>query len=127
MKHKFVEYIPPKIEENILYVSIEYDVAKHKCACGCGSDIVTSLSPARWKLTYDGESVSLSPSIGNWNQKCKSHYFIKNDMVAWAGGFSNNQINEVVKNDKEALEKHFEGGSKPKSVINWIKSIFRPR
>lgn len=69
MQHKFVEFIPSEIEQNVLYISIEYDIAKHKCACGCGANIVTSLSPSRWKLTYDGETVSLSPSIGNWRDR----------------------------------------------------------
>jgi hypothetical protein len=127
MKHKFVEYLPTEIKENILYISIEYDVAKHKCACGCGADIVTTLSPARWKLTYDGETVSLSPSIGNWNHECKSHYFIRDDKVVWAGTITKNQMAEVVRNDKEALKGHIERGSKAKGFINWIKNIFRSR
>ena len=127
MKHKFVEYIPAKIEENILYISIEYDVAKHKCACGCGSDIVTSLSPARWKLTYDGETVSLYPSIGNWNHVCKSHYFITNDKVVWAGSITKKQIEYVVNSDKADLNKHISKGSKNIGFIHKIKNIFRPR
>lgn len=40
MNHKFVEFIPSEIDEH-LYVSIEYNVAKHKCACCCGEDIIT--------------------------------------------------------------------------------------
>jgi hypothetical protein len=127
MKHKFVEYIPSQIEENTLYISIEYDVTKHKCACGCGADIVTSLSPAGWKLTYDGETVSLYPSIGNWNHECKSHYFITNDQVVWAGNITKNQMAEVVRNDKETLEQHIKSGSKTNGVINWIKNLFRLR
>lgn len=127
MKHKFVEYIPSKIEENILYISIEYDVAKHKCACGCGSDIVTSLSPARWKLIYDGETVSLTPSIGNWNHECKSHYYITNDKVVWAGIITKNQIDEVARSDKEALKEHIESKTKAKGMMNWIKNIFKAR
>jgi hypothetical protein len=125
MRHKFVEYIPSKIEEDTLYVSIEYDVAKHKCPCGCGSDIVTSLSPARWKLTYDGETVSLYPSIGNWSHECKSHYWITNDKVVWAGQITNNQMDKVIRNDKEAVKKHAESSSKSKGFIDWIKNIFR--
>ena len=127
MKHKFVEFIPSEIEENVLYISFEYDVAKHKCACGCGADIVTTLSPARWKLTYDGETVSLNPSIGNWNHKCKSHYFITNDKVVWAGAITKNQMVDVAINDKESLKRHIESRSKAKSFIDRIKSIFRSR
>lgn len=127
MKHKFVEYIPSEIEENTLYISIEYNVAKHKCPCGCGDDIVTTLSPARWKLTYDGETVSLYPSIGNWNHGCKSHYFIKNDKIVWAGTITKNQIDEVVKNDKELLNGYIESSSKGKRFIDRLKSIFKSR
>jgi hypothetical protein len=127
MKHKFVEYIPSEIEDNILYISIEYDVAKHKCACGCGTDIVTTLSPARWKLTYDGETVSLSPSIGNWNHECKSHYFIRNDKIVWAGPITKHQIAEVIKNDQDALKRHIENDSTDKGFKYWIKSLFKSR
>ena len=128
MKHKFVEYMPTNLEENTLYISIEYDIAKHKCACGCGDEIVTTLSPARWQLTYDGETVSLTPSIGNWNHECKSHYFIKKDKVIWAGDFSKKQIENVVNNDKEVLEKHIQKQKKHgfvKTFIERIKNLFR--
>lgn len=127
MKHKFVEHIPQEIEENVLYISLEYNVAKHKCPCGCGSEIVTTLSPARWKLTYDGQTVSLYPSIGNWSHACKSHYFITKDKVVWAGPISQDQINKVIKNDNESLKRHIENVRKPKGFINWIKSIFESK
>lgn len=127
MRHKFVEYIPSEIEEGVLYISIEYDVAKHKCPCGCGAEIVTTLSPARWKLIYDGETVSLSPSIGNWNHKCKSHYFIKNDKVIWASEFTDLQIEKVVKRDKIELDNHINEtfSSNKTGIINWVKRILK--
>ncbi len=126
MKHKFVEYIPSEIEEDVLYISIEYDVAKHKCPCGCGDDIVTTLSPARWKLIYDGETISLSPSIGNWTHTCKSHYFITNDKVVWAGKLTQNQINNVIRNDEETLQKHFdEDDSSSKGFLQWVKRFLK--
>ncbi|MHB8129024.1 MAG: DUF6527 family protein [Mobilitalea sp.] len=125
MKHKFVEYIPSEIDENVLYISIEYDVAKHKCPCGCGDEIVTTLSPSRWKLIYDGETVSLHPSIGNWTHACKSHYFITNDKVVWAGNYTQNQISNVLKSDKIDLQKQLDKTSKPKGFINWIKRCIK--
>lgn len=121
MKHKFVEYIPTDIEDDTLYISLEYDIAKHKCACGCGADIVTTLSPARWKMIYDGETVSLNPSIGNWTQACKSHYFIINDKVVWAGNFTPNQITQVIKNDEETIKKHTEKDSIFTRILKWLK------
>lgn len=121
MKHKFVEYIPSDIVEGVLYISIEYDVAKHKCPCGCGDEIVTSLSPARWKLIYDGETVSLEPSIGNWTHACKSHYFIKKDKVVWAGNYTQNQINDVLKSDETDLQDYLDRTTKSIGIIKWIK------
>lgn len=84
MKPKFVEYIPEKLEDNVLYISIPFRTASHNCICGCGSEIVTPILPNGWIFTYNGESVSLSPSIGNWNLPCKSHYWIKNNNVVIA-------------------------------------------
>ncbi|MEK5391838.1 DUF6527 family protein [Margalitia sp. FSL K6-0131] len=122
MQHKFVEFIPTEIEQDVLYISIEYDIAKHKCACGCGANIVTSLSPSRWKLTYDGETVSLSPSIGNWSHPCQSHYFITNDKIIWAGSISKTAIQEVIKNDQESVKKHVQ---KSNRLIDKIKRLFK--
>jgi len=125
VKHRFVEYIPDMIEENILYISIEFDVAVHKCACGCGDDIVTTLSPARWKMIYDGETVSLFPSIGNWSHKCKSHYFITNDKVVWAKGFTEKQIEQVSKNDNETLKKHVKEKSIVEKIVKWLQNTLK--
>ncbi|MBK7970270.1 MAG: hypothetical protein IPK08_15745 [Bacteroidetes bacterium] len=66
IQHKFVEFIPDVIEGGVLYISIEYCTAIHKCACGCGNEVVTPLSPTDWEITFNGKTVSLDPSIGNW-------------------------------------------------------------
>lgn len=87
LTHRFVEYIPEVIEEGILYVSIPFCTAIHKCLCGCGNEVVTPISKKGWKLSFDGESVSLNPSIGSWNLKCKSHYFITNNNIRWASSW----------------------------------------
>ncbi|WP_205411361.1 DUF6527 family protein [Mucilaginibacter pineti] len=83
MKLNFVELMPKEIEDGVLYISMEYATAIHRCACGCGSKVVTPLSPKDWKLNFNGESISLSPSIGNWNFDCKSHYWIVNNNIKW--------------------------------------------
>lgn len=84
LTHKFVRAIPEAIEGGVIYVSVEYCTAIHKCCCGCGNEVVTPLSRRGWKLTFDGESISLYPSIGNWNLACKSHYWIVDNQVRWA-------------------------------------------
>lgn len=94
-----MEVIPKTIKKGVLYISIEYGTAIHSCACGCGSEVVTPLSPHDWQLTYDGETISLSPSIGNWSFDCKSHYWIRKGKVVWAENWSTDEIIENRQND----------------------------
>jgi hypothetical protein len=84
LKHKLVEVIPEILEDNTIYISLMYEVAIHKCCCGCGQKVVMPLGPQEWTLTFDGETVTLSPSIGNFQFPCKSHYWVRNSMVVWA-------------------------------------------
>ena len=97
LQHKFIELVPPVLEEGVLYISIEYCSAIHKCVCGCGNKVVTPLSPTEWELTFDGKSVSLYPSIGNWNFECKSHYWIIKNRVKFARIWSGIEIVESKK------------------------------
>ncbi len=92
LSHRFIKSAPEQLEDGVLYVSIDYRTVLHKCCCGCGSEIVTPLSPKDWKLTFDGETISLHPSIGNWKLKCRSHYWIRNNMVVWAADWDKEQI-----------------------------------
>ena len=62
---EFVDSIPNDTVDGVLYISIRYVVAIHRCCCGCGREVVTRLSPNGWAITFDGESVSLNHSIGN--------------------------------------------------------------
>ena len=56
---------------------MRYATAVHLCCCGCKREVVTPLSPAQWRLTFDGENVSLHPSIGSGALPSRSHYFLK--------------------------------------------------
>lgn len=78
----FVEYVPTDLDDGLLYVSMEYATASHRCACGCGVRVVTPLGPADWILTFDGR-VTLSPSVGNGQFECGSHYLIRHNRVVW--------------------------------------------
>lgn len=105
--HKFVEFIPEKIEEGVLYISIQYCTIIHKCVCGCGNEVVTPLSPTDWELIFNGKTVSLSPSIGNWNFNCKSHYYITRNKIRYARRLKDWEIREGRRDDIENKEKYF--------------------
>ena len=92
IRHEFVDLAPKTLEEGVLYVSVEYGSAVHKCFCGCGVKVATPFTPTDWKLTFDGDTVSLSPSVGNWDLPCRSHYVIKRDVVHWAGDMKRAEI-----------------------------------
>lgn len=81
----FVETISPELEEGKLYISKEYGVAVHLCACGCKQKTVTSLGPANWFLTENGGLVTLRPSIGNFSGENPhhAHYYITNNKIEW--------------------------------------------
>jgi hypothetical protein len=102
LTHRFVEFIPRELEANTIYVSIPYATAIHNCCCGCGNRVVTPLSPTDWKLIFDGRSVSLEPSIGNWSFPCRSHYWIRNDCVVWADAWTDEEIADARSDDARA-------------------------
>ena len=107
LEHKFVEFIPDKVEEGILYISIEYCTTIHKCVCGCGNEVVTPLSPTDWILSFNGKTVSLYPSIGNWNFDCQSHYWIKNNKIEFSDRWTKDQIDFGRENDMEKKVEYF--------------------
>jgi Family of unknown function (DUF6527) len=103
IRHEFVETIPDQLQEGVLYISIPYATALHRCMCGCGAEIVTPLSPTDWELIFNGQTVSLSPSIGNWSYECQSHYWIRANRVRWSRRMSKRQIERIRELDR--LEK----------------------
>jgi hypothetical protein len=104
----FVAAIATDIEAGVLYISTTYATTVHLCACGCGNKVVLPLSPAEWRLTWDGETVSLSASVGNWEYPCQSHYWIERNAVRWAKAWSTEQIEAGKRRDAEALERQFQ-------------------
>ena len=92
IRFEFVKYTPEVMDDGVLYVSIPFRTVLHRCCCGCGSEVVTPLDPRDWTLLFDGKTVSLTPSIGNWSLDCQSHYWIRRNKVVWARQFSKSEI-----------------------------------
>jgi hypothetical protein len=98
--HQFVEHLPDKLEDGVLYISIRYTTAAHNCFCGCGREVVTPLHPTKWKFGFDGVNVSLNPSVGSWSLNCKSHYWLEDGRVCWADTFNDEEIRAVRRRDQ---------------------------
>lgn len=100
---QFVESFPNQMEQGVLYVSTMYSTAGHICPCGCGREVVTKLSPARWQLIFDGE-VSLTPSVAVTGLPCNSHSFITRGRVDWHRKLDEGQAARAQAADCRALE-----------------------
>lgn len=107
VRHEFVEFIPAALEEGVVYVSIPYATVVHRCCCGCDQEVVTPLSPTDWALVFDGESISLKPSVGNWGLPCRSHYWIIRNRIRWAKGWTNTKIAEAREKDRRRKAAYF--------------------
>ena len=116
LEHKFVEFIPKELEESILYISVKFKTASHKCACGCGNRTVTPLSPTDWKLIFNGKNVSMYPSIGNWNFPCRSHYWIEENEIKWSYQMSDEEIRLGRALNKSRKQDYYEQSSVSKAV-----------
>lgn len=88
----FAEAIPERLEQGVLYVSLEHTTMLHLCACGCGCEVVLPLSPTDWRLIFDGDTVSVRPSVGSWSLPCRSHYVIEGGRIRWAGDWTDEAI-----------------------------------
>ncbi|WP_404943419.1 DUF6527 family protein [Rhizobium ruizarguesonis] len=101
LKHSFVEGFPDRLEKDTLYVSVEHASMAHLCACGCGTEVITPLSPTDWRFTFNGKTISVEPSVGNWSLTCRSHYIIRHNLVHWADNWSEERIAAGRKLDLE--------------------------
>ena len=134
---EFVDEIPRELDPGTLYVCCRYRAVKHLCACGCGVAISTPLHPTGWTLICDGVSVSVWPSIGNWSEKCQSHYWIRNNKIHWASKWSRHKILKTRKARDLELDQYFSANTYPKtdhsmpeglriplSLRGWVTRLF---
>ncbi len=117
---RFVQYVPDRLEPGVLYISERFRTCSHLCCCGCGEEVVTPLSEAEWKLTRQGELVSLWPSVGNWDYACQSHYVIERNQVRWAGRMSTRDIARVKQRDELDLQRMVASQRPVRSQPGWL-------
>lgn len=125
---RFVSAFPDQLESGVLYVAPEFATMTHLCCCGCRQEVVTPLSPKDWKIIFDGETISVSPSIGSWSLPCRSHYIIRQGRIVWAGQWTQEQIAEGrrrnlrLKRDANVpIEPAITENSEPQPLGLWVR------
>jgi hypothetical protein len=113
VKHESVDFIPAELQERTLYISIRFATVSHLCPCRCKNKVVTPLKPSDWKLIFDGKTVSLHPSVGNWSFPCRSHYWVRNSRVQWAEDWPKERIEAGRAYDRRAEERSYILGEVP--------------
>lgn len=133
---EFVTSAPATLADGVLYVSIPYATLLHLCACGCGNEVALPLSPADYSLTYDGDTITLRPSVGNWSSPCRSHYLIRFSRVVWADDWDDRKIEAGRARDYQRRAAHYaepvpaaaEGKESSQCPPRpWWRRIFRDR
>lgn len=130
---KRVHYMPKELALGILYVSEEFDVAGHLCACGCGNKVMTPLGPTEWSFTDTPSGPSLWPSIGNWQVPCKSHYWIAGGRIVWSDTWSPEQVERGRRMEEDHRREYYESrmpneevaGARIKRWLDRVLSWFR--
>lgn len=107
MAHRFVDQIPSPLEDGVIYVSIGFGTVIHKCCCGCGDKVVTPLTPVDWAVVFDGQAISLYPSIGRWDAPCRSHYWIRNNCVIWSVKWPKGRVDALKKWESDQRDDFF--------------------
>jgi len=103
-----VEYVPRTLEPHAFYISEGYRTTAHLCACGCGTKVFLPLSPAEWCVRFDEAGITVRPSVGNWDFPCRSHYFITENAVQWAGAWDQNRVEQARRRDGQDMDTHFD-------------------
>ena len=124
-----VHYMPKTLKPNVLYISEEFGAVAHLCACGCGAKIRTPLGPTEWTLEETESGPTLTPSVGNWQQACQSHYLICRGEVRWCKKWTPDQIARGRHNEEERRRKYYDAlerrrGGILQKIWHWVKELF---
>lgn len=125
-----VHYMPKELNPGILYVSEEFGIAIHLCACGCGSKIKTPLGPTEWSVEQTKRGPSLRPSVGNWQEACQSHYWITRGEIVWAQKWTPEQIAAGRQHEEERRRAYYDAldrkrGGAMQRLWRWVKGLFK--
>jgi hypothetical protein len=120
--------MPKELKPGVLYVSEEFGIALHLCACGCGSKIKTPLGPTEWSFEETTKGPSLNPSVGNWQERCQSHYWIYRGEIEWAAKWSPKQIAAGRRYEEKRRRAYFDALDRKRNKFQgfwrWVSGLF---
>ena len=87
-----------------VYISPKHRLTEHLCACGCGAEVSLPLGRTEWRIEYDGDTISIRPSIGNWRLPCRSHYVIRENRTVWCSAWTVEEAASGRRQDRLELE-----------------------
>ena len=124
-----VHYMPKDLDPGVLYVSEQFGAVAHLCPCGCGSKVRTPLGPTEWSLEETDNGPTLRPSVGNWQQACKSHYLITRGQVLWAAPWTAEEIADGRRSEGKCRRKYYDSLDRKRGGLVhkfwcWMKSLF---
>ncbi len=121
--------MPQVLEPGVLFVSEEFEVAGHLCACGCENKVITPLGPTEWRFEETDGAPTLRPSIGSWQLPCQSHYWITAGVVRWSYKWTPDQIERRRRAEEERTRAYFEARKVKRNVRAriwyWLKELAR--
>lgn len=125
-----VHYIPRTLEPGLLYVSAEFGAAVHLCACGCGAKVSTPLGPTEWALEETTNGPSLTPSIGNWQLPCRSHYWIQDGDVIWSDSWTPERVAARQRAEHRRRRIYYDALDRRRNGVlrklwQWVKSMLK--
>lgn len=125
----FVEVMPDfsEVKQGEIWISSKHRSINLRCPCGCGELTILSITPSRWHLYFDGESVSLEGPTGGsvWaDSGCGSHYFIRKSNVVWAGGIDPSLSAKYAETERVRMNEMSRGTSQSQEEVDqgWFRS-----
>ena len=121
-----VHYMPKELQHGFLYVSEKHESAVHLCACGCGSTVTTPITANRWSFKDSAHGPSLWPSVGNWEQPCRSHYIIEDGDIVWCKSWTPEEVMEGRAHEKAKRERYYDKLYAPwyRRFWNWLQRLW---
>lgn len=116
------ERFPDELELGKFYFSEDFRSSAHLCACGCGSRVILPIKPAGWQLVQTARSFTISPSVGNREFACRSHYLIEGGRIIWLSSMSDREVQASRAMDKQHIEKMHAVTfwQRIRNVLRWI-------